>query len=283
MNMISVIIPAHNEERGLGRLLPLLCADNSSTSRYEILVVCNGCTDGSATVARRFEPTVRVYDLPEPSKAAALRLGNLKASSFPRIYMDSDIDIDAGSVDSLERTLRRPGILAAAPRRVIDRTGVSTLANWYYDVWESLPQCRDGLFGRGVIAVSEKGYERIRDLPPVIADDLAISEAFAPAERTVDESATVVVYPARTLQALVRRKIRVLVGIHESQRMGLAGGSASTSAKALVTLVRECPSCLPKVLVFAATSLFVRLHSALGSKRLPAAYWNRDETSRRDS
>lgn len=279
--MISVIIPAHNEERGLSRLLPLLCADNSDTSRYEILVICNGCTDGSATIARRFEPAVAVYDLPEPSKAGALQWGNAKAGSFPRIYLDSDVEIDADSLDSLARTLARPGLLASGPRRVIDRAGVSKLASWYYDVWESLPHCRDGLFGRGVIAVSEAGYERIRHLPPAIADDLAISEAFAPHERAVDESATVIIYPARTLRSLVRRRTRVVVGTRESRQAGLASGSTSASARALASLVLERPVLLPKVAVFAGTTLFVRVLS-LKSRRASASQWNRDESSRQD-
>jgi glycosyltransferase involved in cell wall biosynthesis len=280
-SMTSIIIPVHNEERGLARLLPLLCADDSSSATYEILVVCNGCTDGSAALARQFEPAVIVFDLPEPSKAAALQWGNSRASSFPRVYMDSDIEINADSVRSLERSLSRPGILASAPSRIIDRAGVSLLANWYYDVWELLPQCREGLFGRGVIAVSEAGCERVRHLPPVIADDLAVSEAFSPAERAVDESATVVVYPARTWRALVRRRVRVLSGTRQSQQMGLAGGSPQMSAKSLLVIAQQRPAIVHKLVLFAITALSVRGYFALAPKRNYEARWTRDESSRR--
>ena len=280
--MISIVIPAHNEERGLSRLLPLLCTYNPNVAQYEILVVCNGCTDGSATVARKFSPAVTVYDLPEPSKASAIQIGNLNARSFPRIYMDADIEISAVSVASLERSLRRPGILASAPARIIDREGVSILANWYYDVWELLPQCREGLFGRGVIAVSEAGYERLRNLPPVIADDLAASEAFSSAERTVDEAATVVVYPARTWPALIRRRVRVLTGTQQSQQMGLAGTSRLRSGRSLFMLAWQRRVALRKVLLFIVTAGVVRIHLILVGPHSAPLRWNTDETSRRD-
>lgn len=50
---------------------------------------------------------------------------------------------------------------------------------WYYDVWQRLPQVREGLFGRGMIVLSPEGHERVRALPQVMSDDLAMSESFA--------------------------------------------------------------------------------------------------------
>ncbi len=86
-------------------------------------------------MARGFEPAVQVYEIAEASKAAALRLGNARAAGFPRVYLDSDVEIDAISIGRLEQALERSGVLAAGPRRVIDRHGVSVPARWYYDVW----------------------------------------------------------------------------------------------------------------------------------------------------
>ncbi len=48
--MISVIIPAHNEEGYIGLTLEAL--SHQTYHRFEIIVVANGCTDGTARVAR---------------------------------------------------------------------------------------------------------------------------------------------------------------------------------------------------------------------------------------
>src|SRR5215468_4866999 len=49
--MISVIIPAHNEEKYLGATLEAL--ERQSYGWFEVVVVANGCTDATADVARR--------------------------------------------------------------------------------------------------------------------------------------------------------------------------------------------------------------------------------------
>src|SRR5215472_14471198 len=48
--MISIIIPAHNEERYLGKTLDALSWQEYGW--YEVIVVANGCTDQTVNVAR---------------------------------------------------------------------------------------------------------------------------------------------------------------------------------------------------------------------------------------
>ena len=129
----------------------------------------------------------------------------------------------------------------AAPSRTMPRTGVTLLARWYYDVWEALPTVRSGLFGRGVLAVSRDGARRVAALPEMMADDLVLSEAFAPAERVVVHDVAVVVHPARTLRDLVRRRARVTTGNVQADRAGLRGAEARTSLGDLWQVVRERP------------------------------------------
>ena len=50
---ISVVIAAHNEEDVLGRCLDALLRGSRPTE-LEIVVVCNGCTDRTADVARGY-------------------------------------------------------------------------------------------------------------------------------------------------------------------------------------------------------------------------------------
>ena len=81
--MISVIVPAHNEARVIGRCLRSV-TEGARPGELEVIVVCNGSTDGTAAVAGAFEG-VRVIESREASKAAALNLGDLHATGETRI------------------------------------------------------------------------------------------------------------------------------------------------------------------------------------------------------
>jgi glycosyltransferase involved in cell wall biosynthesis len=274
----SVVVPAHDEERTIGRLLDALCA---VPGLLEIVVACNGCTDGTARVAARYPVTV--LDLPEPSKAAALRAGDEVARTFPRVYLDADVEITADGVARLAAAVGpgvADGVTVAAPVRVMPRTGVTLLARWYYDVWEALPAVREGLFGRGVLAVSREGARRVAALPRMMADDLVLSEAFAPAERMVVPEVAVVVHPARTLRDLVRRRARVTTGNVQADRAGLRGADARTSPGDLWRLVRERPALAPRVPVFVAVAVAGRLRARRALRTNDFTTWHRDTSSR---
>ena len=92
---LSIVVPAH-DEAVIGRLLGAL-ADGRSPGD-ELVVVCNGCTDRTAEVARGF-PDVHVEELPSGGKPAALNAGDRCVSTFPRFYVDADVvtTSDSGS------------------------------------------------------------------------------------------------------------------------------------------------------------------------------------------
>jgi hypothetical protein len=229
-------------------------------------------------VARRYPATV--LDLPEPSKTRALRAADRVAHAFPRVYLDADVEITADGVARLAAAVGPGGAAVAAPRRTMPRTGVTLLARWYYDVWEALPAVRSGLFGRGVLAVSRDGARRVGELPEVMADDLVLSEAFAPAERTVVQDVAVVVHPARTVRDLVRRRARVATGNVQADRAGLRGAGARTSLGDLWRVVRERPGLAPRVPVFLGVVLAGRTR-ARGAVRVgDFTTWERDASSR---
>jgi len=271
----SVVIPAHDEERTIGRLLDALC---TTPGLLEIVVACNGCTDGTADVARRYPVTV--LDLPEPSKAGALRAGDRAAVVFPRVYLDADVELTADGVARLAAAVSPGGAAVAAPRRTMPRTGVSLPARWYYDVWEALPTVRLGLFGRGVLALSEDGARRIGALPEMMADDLVLSEAFTPTERTIVHDVAVVVHPARTLRDLVRRRARVTTGNVQADRAGLRGADARTSLGDLWRVVRERPGLAPRVPVFVGVVLAGRFRARAAVRRGDFTTWEQDASSR---
>ncbi|MEW2586198.1 glycosyltransferase [Streptomyces virginiae] len=285
--MTSIVIPAHNEGRVIGRLLDALLAD-SPPPGTDIVVVCNGCTDDTARVAGDRGDRVRVVEIPTPSKHTALRVGDEHARGFPRLYVDADVVLGAADVRALTGALAAdPDLLAAAPGRDIPPTGCAWPVRAYYRVWQRLPAVREGLFGRGVIAVTEEGHKRIAALPPLMADDLAASLAFGPGERRVVEAARVVVRPPRTWSDLIRRKVRAATSSAEFERFQAAreagagaAPSARTGASDLRALLRADPELLPAVLVFAAAALAARRGARRAIRDQDCSTWLRDESSR---
>lgn len=275
----SIVIPAHDEERVIGRLLTGLTSSGRG-GHFEITVVCNGCTDATADIARSVDSGIRVIERETPSKHDALRAGNAAACAFPRLFVDADVEIDAAAALRLVQALDDEGLLAVAPRRCIPRDGVSWIVKAYYDVWEQLPSVRDGLFGRGVIALSRAGFERLGDIPQMMGDDLVISEAFAARERAIIEAAVVTIHPPRTLADLHRRRVRAATGNAQADEAGLRQPSTSTSARSIVDVIRHRPRLALRMPVFLAVSLAGRIGARRAVRRGDFTTWGRDESSR---
>lgn len=275
----SIVIPAHNEQAVIGRLLDRLLA-GAVAGELEIIVVCNGCTDNTFDIAQGFGPSIHVIDIPQPSKSAALAAGDAAASCFPRLYVDADVEVGLADVRALIDAIDATGALAAAPERLIPRAGVGALVRAYYNVWEQLPNVRSSLAGRGVIAVSEAGYRRSRTLPEVMADDLAISEAFSPSERVIVQDASVVVHPARRLSDLVRRRTRVRTGNVQLRRVNDRQIESRTACRSLVDVACTSPALMLQVPVFVVVTVVARLSAHRRARSDDFGTWLRDESSR---
>ncbi|MEY9875391.1 hypothetical protein ABH931_004892 [Streptacidiphilus sp. MAP12-33] len=283
---ISLVIPAHNEERVIGRLLDALLAEGPEG--LDLVVVCNGCTDGTAEAARSRGPAVRVVELEQPSKHWALRAGDEHARTFPRLYVDADVVLTGADARRVAAALT-PGVLAAAPEREIPLAASDWRVRSFYHVWLRLPTVRQGLFGRGAVAVTKEGHSRLTALPELMADDLAFSLAFGPEERKVVSEARVIIQPPRSWPDLMRRRVRATTStgqLEHHQRTdgvpahGSAAGSARTSLGDLRALVRAEPRLLPSVVVFAATAVLARRAARRAVRAGEGGAWLRDESSR---
>src|SRR5690349_3622811 len=123
---VSIVIPAHNEEAVIaGNLRRLL--DGSRPGEFDVIVVANACQDGTARAAATVEG-VRVLDTEVPGKPNALRMGDAECATFPRIYLDADVRLDAGSVRALVAACAQPGVLACSPVPELDLTGAGPVA-----------------------------------------------------------------------------------------------------------------------------------------------------------
>jgi glycosyltransferase involved in cell wall biosynthesis len=276
----TIIVPAHNESQVIGRLLSRLVPQTVPTD-LEVIVVANGCSDDTASVAASFGPWVRVLSRPAASKHEALTEGDRAARDFPRVYVDADVELGLADARALAAAVAEPGVLAAAPERDIPLAAGPWTVRWYYDVWSRLPEVRAGLFGRGVIAVSRAGHERIAALPALLADDLAVSLAFAPGERRIVAAARAVIHPPRRFADLIRRRTRVAHGVTQLEHTDQAPVStARTSPADLVAIVVAAPWLLPRMALFLVVTLVAKLRARRFRARGDFTTWLRDESSR---
>ncbi len=275
---VSVVVPAHNEAAGIRRLLGLL-SSGSSEREVEVIVSCNGCTDETAEVARGVENVV-VVEIPEASKRLAMEAADNVARYGFRAYLDADITITREDVLALVDALDDVTI-ATGPERLLALDGSSWTVRWYYDVWQRLPQVRDGLFGRGLIVLAPRGHQRVRELPRVMSDDLAISEAFTPEERKVVPGTVAVIEAPRTVRDLVRRRIRIATGNNQLDQLGMRSSGARTSVRDLLQIASGSPVLAAKVAVFVAVAGAGRVLARQRIRRGDYTTWLRDESSRR--
>lgn len=276
---LSVIIPAHDEAAVIADSLASLLAQARDDD--EIIVVCNGCTDDTAAIARRFEPRVTVLDTPVASKTAALNLGDRHASAFPRIYMDADVTLGEGALDGIARALESGRWLAVSPDPVMDCSGAGWAVKAYYDIWLSLPYCKSGMLGAGVYALSEEGRKRFDRFPDVIADDGYVRALFKEHERGKAEGAHSIVRAPASLHWLIKIKRRSRLGQMElaARFPELASNERKDYRGALLNAFLS-PLKWPKLAVY----LYVNLMSRLAAKRrlanLARYRWEKDLSSR---
>ncbi len=90
--MISIVIPAYNEEKRIERSLRYAIDYTASHHlSYEIIVVDDGSSDKTTKIVNSFAPAVKLLALPKNmGKGAAVRNGMLAATGDIRIFTDAD-------------------------------------------------------------------------------------------------------------------------------------------------------------------------------------------------
>jgi glycosyltransferase involved in cell wall biosynthesis len=277
--MISVIIPAHNEGSVIARTLKAM-TEGAGPRELDVIVVCNGCTDDTAAVARRFGPPVRVIETKTASKPHALNLGDQAACGFPRIYSDADVVLTVDAIRTLARRLERGDVLVVAPQPNFDLTGCSWPVRACYDIRSYLPSSRQGIGGSGVYALSAAGRARFREFPAVTADDGYVRIQFLENERETLASAQSTVYPPRSIKHLIITKTRSHYGSYELARLFPEGWKhrGESNLRSLVGLAKN-PQLWCKLGVYCFVTVIAK-RRAQRRLRAGAVGWERDKTSR---
>ncbi|MEU7989121.1 glycosyltransferase [Streptosporangium canum] len=275
--VVSVVVPAHNEEAvvasGLRRLLA-----GTAPGEFDVVVVANACSDRTAEVAR--QAGVRVVETPVPGKANALRLGDETCRTFPRVYLDADVELDAESVRALVAAAGRPGVLACAPVPAWDLAGVGWFTRRMHKVHDQLIAPFRALAGVGVYVLTEQGHARVFPLPDVISDDGWVHGGFAPHERAVVSEARSLVRPARTVSAHLNRRVRVRLGNRQLAELGRSAAEGRLRLSSLGALVAGRKVSLLDAGCYLTVLLMDRTLTRMRASRDSEVQWGTDAGSR---
>ncbi|PCH72949.1 MAG: glycosyl transferase [Rhodobacteraceae bacterium] len=188
MRSMSIIVPAHNEAALIGDCLRVLLASDCM-GPVEVLVIANGCTDQTGTIAQGFAPearargwSLRVIEVIEGGKLNALNVGDAAATGAIRVYLDADVMVGAELIRQLGEALGTDAPRYASGRPVIAPAN-SRFTRAYARFWQILPFVQGGVPGFGVFAMNAAGRSRWGAWPDIISDDTYARLNFAASER----------------------------------------------------------------------------------------------------
>jgi rSAM/selenodomain-associated transferase 2 len=126
--MLSIIIPALNEEKNIGKTLASIgrCSDG------EIIVIDGGSSDGTVQIARSFKAAVFIS---QPPRAVQMNKGARAAKGDILLFVHADTTLPLGFFDRIQTTLSKKGVVAGAFELGVDHPGkwarlVEKTANW---------------------------------------------------------------------------------------------------------------------------------------------------------
>jgi hypothetical protein len=275
----SVVVPAHNEAAVIARCLDALLAD-FRPGELDVVVSCNGCTDGTADIVRSGGHQVRVVEIATASKSAALRAADEVTGLFPRLYLDADVVLTSAAARCVLDCLTSGAALAARPPISYRTDDSSPVVRSYYRARARVPAVMNSLWGAGVYGLSAEGRSRFREFPDLLGDDLFVDQHFEREEIAIVDASPVVVNAPRAAADMLRILRRAYQGNAQNrspsgssaQRPGTTGGTT----RGLVRLALREPARMADVSVYVALAVLARATLAARSSHT----WERDESSR---
>lgn len=276
-NHAVIIIPAHNEEGSIRKLLDALTENNWADS-YKIIVSCNGCTDNTASIVRSYR-NVTCFETQTPSKVNAINVAEQEVCSYPRIYIDADVVINNNSVIKLiERLNEVEAASIAVPVAVINVLHSSFFVRRFYQAWQATRFVKVDGHGCGVYALNKNARKLFEDFPDLIADDGYV--------RYILPKSAIIRVEDSVSRVNAPRDLHSLLGITTRSKLG--------NIQLAHTILRK-PQCLKGQKTFiSATSLvnkiiyfcinmYALIMARHKAKNLDCYKWQRDNTSRQST
>lgn len=221
---VSVLLAVRNEAHHIEERLENLVAQDYPRDRLEILVLCNGCTDGTEKLAERFAAAasrpVRPITVSDGlGKAGALNRGAELARGDVLVFADARQRFEPDAVRRLAAAFSDPEIGAVSGRLVIDDSEVPAVsgvgAYWGFETRLRMAESTTG----STVGVTGAIYALRRDLFSALPRGLIVDDLFLPL-RVARAGYRVVLVPeavardrpSKDLRTEFSRKIRTLAG-----------------------------------------------------------------------
>lgn len=280
--MTTIIIPAHDESSVIRKTLNGLTGGPTVSDwqgDYEVIVVCNGCTDDTADICRGYVG-VKVVETEVGNKAFAMNLGDEHAQGFPRIYLDADIATDRASMVALSKALSSGEADLAAPSLQMDLDGCTFIVRGFYKVWQELPYFKEQLIGAGLYALSEAGKERVGEFPDLYSEDEYIRLLFPKERRKVVKNAWFRIRPPTNLKALVKIRSRHQRGNYQLQALYPELWAKKEPVSGILDTLKTRPDLWPWMVPYTAVVLVTRANGYYQLRNISKMKWDKDTSSR---
>ncbi len=139
MYTFSVVIPAHNEEKYIGKCLEAIskAAEKARPLETEVIVVANRCTDGTAEIARQHGAAV----LPNEDRtiSAIRNMGVRAASGEIIVTIDADSCMTEGSLLEIKQMLESGKFVGGGTVSKFDRMSIGIAFSAMYVAANLIP------------------------------------------------------------------------------------------------------------------------------------------------
>ena len=222
---VSILIAVHNGERFIGDKLESVVNVDYPRELLEVFVLCDGCTDGTAAIVRRYTTRgIQLIELPRSGKPAVLNVGIARSRGEILLLTDVRQVLERDSVKELVACFADAtvGVVSGdlPMRQGIDIEEANTSLYWKYEraIRKDLGKLGSTFGATGPF------YAIRRKLAPVMPPNTLLDDMYMPLAAhfggyrvIVDESARAIEYPF-SVRGEFRRKVRTLAGNYQIMR-----------------------------------------------------------------
>ena len=101
--MLSIIVPAYNEETCIGRCLGSILAQEDKSNLYEVIVVDNASTDRTCEIAEKCFPGLKLFHEPRKGLTVAYNRGAREATGDVLLFVDADMILPPDHLQKIHR------------------------------------------------------------------------------------------------------------------------------------------------------------------------------------
>ncbi|MGN0596555.1 MAG: glycosyltransferase [Ruminiclostridium sp.] len=135
----SVIIPAHNEEKYIGKCLEAIetAAKAVSPRKVQVIVVANRCTDNTAAIAEEYGAKVLINE--DKCISSVRNCGVNAAEGEIIVTIDADSRMTKGSLAEIEEMLHSGKFVGGGTRSKFDRMSIGIFFSAAYVAMNIIP------------------------------------------------------------------------------------------------------------------------------------------------